>query len=192
METILALDETHWNQEITSGINVYQLLLNASHKDADTLRGLVWLPFPVLAGFTCPVKPRACTEFRARSRGPLALRLSRRAASARVTVGAHPFRRNNGQITGWKDMSRRARRRRVENPFARSRTAGGPARTSRRFPGFDCRGGLPGCRATGLSSRRLSTARQRKRRGGLRQKRDGTLAAEDVAHAPEGERRTCP
>ncbi|MCY4000667.1 MAG: hypothetical protein OXF84_07675 [Bacteroidetes bacterium] len=43
VETILALDETHWNQEITSGINVYQLLLNASHKDADTLREIAQL-----------------------------------------------------------------------------------------------------------------------------------------------------
>ncbi|MCY4223657.1 MAG: hypothetical protein OXF06_02370 [Bacteroidetes bacterium] len=43
VETILSLDETHWNQEITSGINVYQLLLNASHKDADTLREIAQL-----------------------------------------------------------------------------------------------------------------------------------------------------
>jgi len=43
VETLLILDETDWNREVDSGINVYQLLLNASHKDADTLRDIAQL-----------------------------------------------------------------------------------------------------------------------------------------------------
>ena len=43
VETIVAVDETDWNQEVSLGMNVYQLLLSASHKDADTLRQIAQL-----------------------------------------------------------------------------------------------------------------------------------------------------
>ncbi len=38
IEAADALDAKDWNQEITDGVNVYRLLLHASHKDTDTLR----------------------------------------------------------------------------------------------------------------------------------------------------------
>ena len=38
IEAADALDAKDWDQEITDGVNVYRLLLHASHKDADALR----------------------------------------------------------------------------------------------------------------------------------------------------------